>query len=163
MKGPLYSYLSITHLPSGSRTLNWHLETIYMQRDALPTTPSYIPVSNLIQCPAPNTPTHLCVCRPGEISVCSFPWILSSSASWNALPSTPFPPCSTLAHLRVPRLLYHLTSLYHAKCNAPPPTRPPVFAFVNRVNGCNPTVSRWHASSNLKPGFPLRVSIRIRR
>ena len=29
VKGPLYSCLLITHLPSRSRTLNWHLETIY--------------------------------------------------------------------------------------------------------------------------------------
>ena len=29
VKGPLYSCLLIAHLPSGSRTLKWHLETIY--------------------------------------------------------------------------------------------------------------------------------------
>ena len=52
----------------------------------------YIPVSNLTQCPAPNTPTHVCICQPGEISVCNFPWVLSSWASWNALLSTPLPP-----------------------------------------------------------------------
>ena len=29
VKGSLYSCLLIVHLPSGSRMLNWHLETIY--------------------------------------------------------------------------------------------------------------------------------------
>ena len=47
---------------------------VHMRRDALPTTvrPSLIhpciPVSCLMQCPAPNTPTHLCVCQPSEQS-----------------------------------------------------------------------------------------------
>ena len=30
MKGSLYSCLLVVHLPSGSRTLNWNLETIYI-------------------------------------------------------------------------------------------------------------------------------------
>ena len=52
------------------------------------------------------------------------------------MPSRQPPPShlrSTLAHMCVPRILHRLTSLYRAKCNAPPPTRPPTFAFVNQV------------------------------
>ena len=35
MEGPPYSCLSIARLPSGSRALNWHLETIYRWRPKL--------------------------------------------------------------------------------------------------------------------------------
>ena len=34
VKGPLYSCLLIVCLPSGSTTLNWHLETIYSSKSA---------------------------------------------------------------------------------------------------------------------------------
>ena len=37
--------------------------TLAHMRDAPPTTPSYIPLNAM---PAPDTPTHLCICQLGE-------------------------------------------------------------------------------------------------
>ena len=50
--GPLYICLFMAHLPSGSRTLNWHLETIYS-----------MPYSILL---LPLWSTHLLLCLEGE-------------------------------------------------------------------------------------------------
>ena len=46
MKGSLYSCLLIVHLPSGSRTLTWHFETINREGS------TYKCISKVSKCPA---------------------------------------------------------------------------------------------------------------
>ena len=50
--GPLYSCLFMAHLPSGSRTLNWHLKTIYSMFYSILLLPLWS--------------THLLLCLEGE-------------------------------------------------------------------------------------------------
>ena len=78
-----WELLIVTYSDIDVRDLHWHtwlvefLEMpsrqpppthipLHHMHYAPPTTPPYIPVACLTQCPAPNTPTHVCVCQPGE-------------------------------------------------------------------------------------------------